>query len=75
MWNMWVAAICPGGLQEILFADEVAFLNNGKDMTPFLDRFYVSGAKSGGFVQARASHMLGSTFALFAMNGFTVDWS
>lgn len=75
MWDMWIAAICPGGLQAKLFSDEVAFLSNGKNTAPFPDRFYVSGAKSGEFMQARARPTLGSTFALLAMNGFTVNWS
>lgn len=75
MWDMWVTAICPGDLQKKLFADEVAFLDNGKNTAPFPDCFHVSGANSGEFVQARARPTLGSTFALLAMNGFTVDWS
>lgn len=75
MWDMWVAAICPGGLQKKLFSDEVAFLGNGKNTAPFADRFYVSSANSGDFVQARAKPTLGTTFALLAMNGFTVNWS
>ena len=75
MWDMWVAAICPGDLQGKLFSDEVAFLGNGKNTAPFPDRCYVSGANSGEFVTARARPTLGSTFALLAMNGFTVKWS
>ena len=75
MWDMWVAAICPGALQEKLFADEVGFLGNGKNTAPFPDRYYVSGAQAGEFVGGRARPTLGSTFALLAMNGFTVTWS
>ena len=67
--------ISPGDLREKLFADEVAFLGNGKKRTRFPDSFYLSGAKSGKFVQARATPTPGSTFALLAMNGFTVNWS
>ena len=72
---MWIAAICPGTLQEALFNDEHAFLANGKNTAPFPDRFYAAGDNSGEFVKARARPTLGSTFALLAMNDFSVDWS
>ena len=72
MWDMWVAAICPGGLQGKLISDEVSFLRDGRNTAPVPDRFFVGGANSGEFVQARARPTLGSTFALLAMNGFTV---
>ena len=75
MWDMWIAAVYPGGLQKKLISDEVAFLGSGKNTAPFPGRFYVSGAKSGEFVQAMARPTLGSTFASLAMNGFTVNWS
>ena len=75
MWDMWVAAICPGDLQEKLFSDEVTILGKGKNTATIPDRFYVSGAEAGEFVGGRTRPTLGSTFALLAMNGFTVDWS
>ena len=75
MWNMWIAAICPGALPEALFNDEQAFLANRKNTAPFPDRFYATGDNSGEFVQARARPTLGSTFASLAMNDFSVDSS
>lgn len=74
MWEMWIAAICPGVLQETIINDEWAFLMNGKNNAPFPDRFYVTG-NVGAFDTTRARPTLGTTFALLAKKGFVVSWN
>ena len=74
MWEMWVAATCPGALQETIINDEWAFLMNGKNDAPFPDRFYVSGQNVGDFDTARARPTLGTMFSLLAKKGFSVQW-
>ncbi|KAK4691401.1 hypothetical protein P7C71_g5593, partial [Lecanoromycetidae sp. Uapishka_2] len=74
MWEMWVAATCPGALQETIINDEWAFLMNGKNTAPFPDRFYVTPPNAGVFDTTRARPTLGTTFSLLAKNGFAVSW-